>query len=324
MESRLRGLYGILNYIPLEEAVDTLIKEVKAALIHLKYLSKESKIDNFYDNYTLEAMKVLQNLFIFLLKSKIFFSFKIKKFQAENNIKITGYLSGATYQMLFTKIMELKSILEKGGIHVPTEDPFKNYDILHKALEKSTEEVDTETSNFRNSNFTFMKGSDKPPIRPPLKFSNDGPSPENSYSGNLAPIYQSSSPPMTSGQALLARKSISQDAVRRTRNRRPSSQITATSPPPIVLSANVSNPYSSNFQPRKIMNPEPIYPEVHSSSGLSQTPNNFDDPLLNIERQEREELRKQINELEVTFLKQSSYSHFFKKKSIEYCRKTNI
>src|SRR5688572_6915829 len=114
MEQRFRGLYGIASYVPIAVAVEIFVKEVKAALINLKHLPTTTPLDGNYDNEMLKA---------------------IKAFQVQINMKESGLLSGTTYQGLFEQIMKLRAKLIEANVDVPTEDPFKNYEIFTKCLQ---------------------------------------------------------------------------------------------------------------------------------------------------------------------------------------------
>ena len=58
MDHKLRALYGVSPTISLVVATDTLVKQVKAALVHLSMLPLDTEISPLYDNSMLEAIKV--------------------------------------------------------------------------------------------------------------------------------------------------------------------------------------------------------------------------------------------------------------------------
>ena len=58
MEHKLRALYGVSPSVPVVMATETLVKQVKAALIHLSILSLDTDINPTFDNVMLEGIKV--------------------------------------------------------------------------------------------------------------------------------------------------------------------------------------------------------------------------------------------------------------------------
>jgi hypothetical protein len=58
MDHKLRALYGVSPTISLVVATDTLVKQVKAALVHLSMLPLDTEITALFDNAMMDAIKV--------------------------------------------------------------------------------------------------------------------------------------------------------------------------------------------------------------------------------------------------------------------------
>jgi hypothetical protein len=111
MEHKLRALYGIGASVPITTVVDTLVKQLKAAMINLMCMP-ETEIDGIYDSRMMEG---------------------IKAFQTQYMIKPTGLMNGTTFQAIMEKLMQLRTCLESYGIQCP-EDPFREYEGFAKSL----------------------------------------------------------------------------------------------------------------------------------------------------------------------------------------------
>eukprot|EP01117_Protostelium_nocturnum_P015154 TRINITY_DN5841_c0_g1_i2.p1 TRINITY_DN5841_c0_g1~~TRINITY_DN5841_c0_g1_i2.p1 ORF type:complete len:869 (-),score=311.21 TRINITY_DN5841_c0_g1_i2:50-2656(-) len=167
---KLKGLYAIPLNANTANSAWTLVLEVNYALMHLRFLLPGNQM-NSYDGSTIKAMI---------------------DFQSQYKMNPTGFLSGQAYQSLFEKIMQYKFFLENSGQKVETEDPFKDYKILSKAI-KNFEE-NTEKKNARkilgkfhllnNSNALYaLPFMDQPtiPVSNAMAIKNSGIFSDNNY-----------------------------------------------------------------------------------------------------------------------------------------------
>jgi len=116
IEHEFRSQFGINWTMPLAQAVKTFVKQLQAALIHLKYLPSEgslSEVNSHFDTRTMNALK---------------------SFQSHFHILETGFLNLQTYQAIISKLMQYKSALEQSGIKITLEDPFRDYEEFNKTI----------------------------------------------------------------------------------------------------------------------------------------------------------------------------------------------
>ncbi len=124
MEHKLRTLYGLPASIPVGQASEMIVKQLKAALVHLLYLPADTEVDGLYDNKMMEAFKV---------RTMRCDANAIQTFQSQHKIHPTGMMSPATYLALGEKLEQLKSSLEQLGFQCP-DDPLKDYEHMAKAI----------------------------------------------------------------------------------------------------------------------------------------------------------------------------------------------